>query len=389
MAGTRKRTIVENENSVQKMMTRENVGLAVFTMGISELAAENSKYKKKQGIIHAENSQDVDRTFTIEEYTKHYWATKIMNGLESLLKVKLNVLDVSFEVGGDESYIVEEGGNLKAKIGTNFIKSFEKSTNPNVIRQVNPGEISCALYDVDTNQVLAIFIIKTGLFYEFDEVNFFDIRSISPEIKIVLYAKNSQVKGEKLGAKFFKIIKEIFKNIRFTHAAKIDKKAIDIYKQLYPNHVETLVKILRIPRFVLSAAGKFARDFWIDQGAIETDKYNSQLLNSQPQINMYPAMMDLSTPPPDANPGASIQPMYGEGIERASPVLRASLDSNMNVESPPSGNISDQPYRVGNRIVVPQGYIPKKTLDLQRSIDNMNSYGGSKYTRKIKRHHRK
>ena len=384
MAGTRKRTIVENENSVQKMMTRENVGLAVFTMGVSELAAENSRYTQEN--IRAENSQDLDRTFTIEEYTKHYWATKIIDGLQKLLgDDKLKKLDVSFEVGGDESNIVEEGGNLKAKIGTNFIKSFEKSTNPDVIRQVNPGEISCALYDVYTNQVLAIFIIKTGLFYEFDEVNFFDIRSISPEIKIVLYAKNSQVKGEKLGAKFFKIIKDIFNNITFTRATKIDKIATNIYKELYPNHYKSLVKILRIPRFVLSAAGKFARDFWIDQGAIETDKYNSQLFNSQPQINMYPAMMDLSTPPPDANPGASIQPMYGEGIERASPVLRASLDSNMNVESPPSGNISDQPYRVGNRIVVPQGYIPKKTLDLQRSIDKMNSYGGSKYTRKIKR----
>lgn len=388
MAGTRKRTIVENVNSVQKMMTRENVGLAVFTMGVSELAAENSRYTQEN--IRAENSQDLDRTFTIEEYTKHYWATKIIDGLQKLLgDDKLKKLDVSFEVGGDESNIVEEGGNLKAKIGTNFIKSFEKSTNPDVIRQVNPGEISCALYDVYTNQVLAIFIIKTGLFYEFDEVNFFDIRSISPEIKIVLYAKNSQVKGEKLGAKFFKIIKDIFNNITFTRATKIDKIATNIYKELYPNHYKSLVKILRIPRFVLSAAGKFARDFWIDQGAIETDKYNSQLFNSQPQINMYPAMMDLSTPPPDANPGASIQPMYGEGIERASPVLRASLDSNMNVESPPSGNISDQPYRVGNRIVVPQGYIPKKTLDLQRSIDKMNSYGGSKYTRKIKRHHRK
>ena len=388
MAGTRKRTIVENVNSVQKMMTRENVGLAVFTMGVSELAAENSRYTQEN--IRAENSQDLDRTFTIEEYTKHYWATKIIDGLQKLLgDDKLKKLDVSFEVGGDESNIVEEGGNLKAKIGTNFIKSFEKSTNPDVIRQVNPGEISCALYDVYTNQVLAIFIIKTGLFYEFDEVNFFDIRSISPEIKIVLYAKHSQVKGEKLGAKFFKIIKDIFNNITFTRATKIDKIATNIYKELYPNHYKSLVKILRIPRFVLSAAGKFARDFWIDQGAIETDKYNSQLFNSQPQINMYPAMMDLSTPPPDANPGASIQPMYGEGIERASPVLRASLDSNMNVESPPSGNISDQPYRVGNRIVVPQGYIPKKTLDLQRSIDKMNSYGGSKYTRKIKRHHRK
>ena len=366
MAGTRKQTISVNRAYVKNMMNRKNVGLACYTMGLSVLAAENSRYT--QDMILAQDSLDLDRDFTIEEYTKHYWVTKIMSGLKKLLEDELTLLDVPFEVGGDESRIVEENGNIKAKIGSNFIEKFEKSTNPNVIKQINPGEISCALYDKTTGNIVAIFIIKCALFYEYE--NIFDIKNISPIVKIILYAKNSQVKGKNLGTTYFKIISQIFRKIIFTKEAEIDKIAIKIYKELYPNNYRSLVKSTQIDKFVFSAAGNFARDFWEKQGAKSTNIYDSQILNTQKSNeNMYPMVLDLATQPQE----------YEEVSPQASHEAFASQSRSL--EAP----FFQEPYigRFGNQ-VLPYGYIDKKTRLLQESINNMN-YGGSKYTRKIKR----
>jgi len=316
MAKTRRQNISENKNYVQKMMNRKNIGLACYSLDINRLIS-NYASLNTQKELNAINSQDLDRKgFSISDYTSYFWSTKIIVGLEKLLGGNLIKLDVSFEVGGDESYIVKENGNLKAKIGSNFIKSFEKSTNPDTIRQVNTGEVSCALYDVRDNQVLAIFIIKPCIFYDTEDI--FVIKDIKPVVKIVLYAKNSQVKGIKLGSEYFTIIKEIFKRIKFTHASKIDKIATKIYKKIYPNHYKSLIELPQIDKFVLSASGKFAREFWIDQKAISAHEYGSQVLNSQVNEDMYPMILDLKTQlqlynPPDANSGASTQVMYGEG----------------------------------------------------------------------------
>jgi len=322
MAKTRRQNRKQDSipNKIKQMLRENDIGIGFYTMLISIIIAKYAFINSQNDLVAQNTIGDLDRTLTIEAFTRYYWTAKIMSALKKLLGTYMVILDVPFEIGkegeGDESYIVTENGNLKAKIASNFIKSFPDGTNPKVIEQLNPGEISCPLYNNSTKEILAICIFKPYIFYEYDAENIFEIKNIKPVIKLVLYAKNSQVKGKDLGSVYFKIFTQIFGSIRFTYTEKIDKIATKIYKQLYPQNYESLVKLNRIKEFVFSAAGKFAKNFWENQGAIPTNFFDSQVLNSQIDPNMFPMVFDLLTQipdynPPDANDGSSTQVMYG------------------------------------------------------------------------------